>query len=357
VLTTDITLITHPKSYLHIAPYPKPNLEAFEAPLRLQMAERYLDSHEGTRNFERVKAPRASREDILRVHSPYLYESIRVMSSFGSGNVGESAQASPDLYRNAIISAGAAIKASEVTLENPGRHAFSLMRPPGHHATRSNPAGLCFFNNIAIAITKVMESNDIKRVSILDFDDHYGNGTAEIFYDNPSVQYISIHEYDFENYGLGHYEEIGYEKAEGTNINIPLIDGASDMVYLDAMKRVVLPSIESFSPEIIAISAGFDPHYADPVGNMNIDSSTFWEIGKMLNGAAKKSNVKGSFSVLEGGYNPLATGPSMCGYLLGILGCAKPKLEDQVDRVSVDSLDSANMGIIDQVVSIVSRFW
>ncbi|MBN2230327.1 MAG: histone deacetylase, partial [Candidatus Thorarchaeota archaeon] len=270
---TKAVLITHPKSYQHIAPYPRPNLEAFEAPLRLQMAERYLGLHEKTKNLERVKATRAPQEDILRIHSPYLYETVKLMASLGGGNLGESAQASPDVFRNALISVGGAVCAAEYSLDKPHVHAFSLLRPPGHHATHSNPGGLCFFNNVAIAVAKVKQEKGIKRVTILDFDDHYGNGTAEIFYQDPSVQYISIHEYDYDNYGLGHYEELGYGDAIGTNINIPLLDGASDTVYKAALERVVIPSIKAFEPKMIAISAGFDPHYADPVGNMNIDSS------------------------------------------------------------------------------------
>ncbi len=357
MITKKAVLITHPKSHHHIAPYPKPNLEAFEAPLRLQMADRYLRMHEVTKDLERLKASRASQEDILRIHSPYLYESVRLMSSLGGGNLGESAQASPDLFRNALISAGGAIQAAEFALENDGVHTFSLLRPPGHHATCSNPGGLCFFNNIAVAVSKLRQERSIERVSIIDFDDHYGNGTAEIFYADPSVQYISIHEYDYENYGLGHYEELGFGDATGTNINIPLLDGASDKIYKAAFESVIVPSVRKYNPEIIAISAGFDPHYADPVGNMNIDSSTFWEIGKYIHEISNDLRIKGAFTVFEGGYNPLATGPSIVGYIAGLLGKVKPQLEDQVARETFETLDEANLEIINQVRSTVSRFW
>ncbi len=352
-----IVLITHPKSHQHIAPYPKPNLEAFEAPLRLQMADRFLSMYNKTRGFERVKAPRASQEDIMRVHTPYLYESVRLMANLGGGNLGESAQASPDVFRNALVSAGGAMHAASYSIDNPDTHVFSLLRPPGHHATRSNPGGLCFFNNVAIAVEKIRAENAIERITILDFDDHFGNGTSEIFYADPLVQYISIHEYDYDGYGLGHYEELGFGEATGTNINIPFLDGASDTVYKAAFEKVVLPSVKKHKPEVIAVSAGFDPHYADPVGNMNIDSSTFWHIGTVLHSLSEDLPIKGAFSVLEGGYNPLITGPSIAAYLLGLLGEKLPKMEDQVERETIESLDTANLEIIDEVVSIVSRFW
>ncbi len=357
MITNKIVLITHPRSHQHIAPFPRPNLEAFEAPLRLQMADRFLSLHPRTKGFERINASRASQEDVMRVHTPYLYESVRLMANLGGGNLGEAAQASPDVFRNALISAGGAIQAAEYSLANNGVHAFSLLRPPGHHATKSTPGGLCFFNNIAISIAKLQAEKQVERVTILDFDDHYGNGTAEIFYDDPSVQYISVHEYDYDSYGLGHYEELGFGDAIGTNINIPLLDGASDVVYKVALEKVVIPSIQKYKPEIIAVSAGFDAHYADPVGNMNIDSTTFWNIGKALHTLSSDLNVKGAFTVFEGGYNPLATGPSIVAYLLGLLAEDCPELEDQIERETIEPLDTANLEIIDEVTSTVSRFW
>ncbi|MDF1538072.1 MAG: histone deacetylase [Candidatus Thorarchaeota archaeon] len=350
-------LITHPKSHLHVQPFPRPNLEAFEAPLRTQMAEHYLSECGISTKLEREKAPKATAEDILKVHSPYLLETVRLMSNLGSGNLGEAAYASPDLLRNALASAGGAIRAAERVTEGVFQHAFSLMRPPGHHASRSTPAGLCYFNNVALAVTKVMEKKSIERVTIVDFDDHFGNGTAEIFYANPNVQYISIHEYDYENFGIGHYEEFGYGEAVGSNINIPLIDGSSDMVYKQAMDRIIVPSIKSFKPHLLAVSAGLDTHYADPVGNMNVDTSTYWEYGKALGELVKELDMVGSFSVLEGGYNPLVTGPSIHAYIMGLLQEAKPDLQDQIGREPIESLDNANIDIIDQVVEVVSRFW
>jgi acetoin utilization deacetylase AcuC-like enzyme len=356
-MKNSLVVVRHPKSHLHVQPYPRPNLESFDAPLRIQMAERYLDEKGLFDRITEEKAPRASTEDILKVHTPYLYESVRISSDFGSGNIGEAAYASPDLLRNSMISAGGAIRAMERVVKKDVTHSFSLMRPPGHHASRSNAAGLCYFNNIAIAVRKALENDNISRVTIFDFDDHFGNGTAEIFYDIPSVQYVGIHEYDYENYGSGHYVELGHGDAEGTNVNVPLLDGTSNTVYKEAIERVVIPAITAFRPDIIAISAGFDPHYADPVGNMNIDSSVFWYIGKTLNDLQKKLGEVGTFSAMEGGYNPMMTGPSIFAYLSGLIGDECPTLEDQIERAPVKTLDDSNSGIIDQVVDTVSRFW
>ncbi len=355
--TQQIALVTHPKSHLHMPPYSKPNLEAFESPIRVQMAERFLDLDSTTKGYERLKAPKATHEDILRVHSSYLLDTVRLMSDFGGGYLGESAQASPDLYRSALVAAGGAILAAEHSIEKRRVHTFSLLRPPGHHATRSSAGGLCFFNNIAIAVMKARKIDGIERTSIIDFDDHFGNGTAEIFYDDSSVQYIGIHDFDFENYEMGHYKELGFGDAVGKNVNIPLLDGASDAVYKAAFERVVVPSLKSFKPQLIGVSAGFDSHYSDPVGNMNIDSSTYWEIGKIINQVCDDLEPRGAFSVLEGGYNPLAIGPSIAAYLIGLSGADKPRYDDQIERECVEALDDANMQILDDVVGELSRFW
>jgi acetoin utilization deacetylase AcuC-like enzyme len=185
-------------------PFPKPHLEAFESPLRTQIAERYLD-HVGTLGDTiRVKAPKATLDDVRLAHSAYLVEIVELMSDIGTGQLGESSYASPDLLRTALLSVGGAIKGTEMVTSGVAKHVFSFMRPPGHHASSSNPMGLCYFNNVAIATRHVLKNKDVNKVSIIDFDDHFGNGTSEIFYTDANVQMISVHEYDYENFGIGH---------------------------------------------------------------------------------------------------------------------------------------------------------
>lgn len=356
VSDNKIAFISHPKSGLHSQPFPRPHLESFESPLRVQMALAHLERKRVLNDFQRVKAPRASTEDILTVHSPYLFDTVRLMSDFGSGNVGDAAYASPDLLRTALLAVGGAIKASEMVHNDDVRHSFSLMRPPGHHATASTAGGLCYFNNIAIA-TKylILKSNEF-RVSILDFDDHHGNGTSEIFYSDPNVQYISIHEYDYETFGTGHYDETGYGEGIGTNINIPLVDTTQDLSFRAAIDKVAIPAIRKFRPDVIGISAGFDSHYADPVGNMDIDTSTYWHIGQSINSLVNELGISGSFSVLEGGYNPFIIGPSIETFLVGLQGKTMPKLEDQIEREVHQQIVDTNENIIEEVLETHSKF-
>jgi acetoin utilization deacetylase AcuC-like enzyme len=278
------------------------------------------------------------------------------MSDLGSGYLGESAYASPDLLRTALQAVGATITASKVVVKGDCKHSFALTRPPGHHASTSNAMGLCFFNNLAIAVKHVMENYGIKRVTILDFDNHFGNGTSSIFYTTPYVQYISLHEYDYENFGLGHFEEVGYGEGEGTNVNIPLVDMTPDVSYRTALNDIIEPAVKSFKPELIAVSAGYDPHYADPVGNMNADSSTFWLFGNIVN--ALCDSIKcGSFWVLEGGYNPMTLGLCIEASLMGLAGEPMPELTDQIPREIDDIIVESNEEVVNKVLEIISRYW
>ena len=352
----SIGFVIHPSLGRHSQPFPRPHIEAFENPFRIQMAKAYLEEKGILGDLQRIPAQRGSFEDASSVHSHYLIESVKLMSELGSGNLGESAFASPDLQRSALQAIGASITAANVVANRKCTHSFALTRPPGHHASTSMAMGLCYFNNVAIAVKHVMKNHNVNRVTILDFDNHFGNGTCEIFYTNPDVQYISLHEYDYENFGMGHFEEIGYGDAEGTNVNIPFVDLTPDISYQTAFNDVVEPAIKAFKPELIAVSAGYDPHYADPVGNMNVDSSTFWRIGEKIRTICESMRC-GSFWVLEGGYNPMTLGICIEASIIGLAGEPLPKLKDQIPREIDDIIIESNEEVVNKVLEIISRYW
>jgi len=351
-----IAFISHPKASLHRMPFPKPHLESFESPLRFQMAERYLEQSGILSEMIRVKAPRATLKDPLLVHSPYLVDTVEMMSEIGSGQLGESAYASPDLIRAALLTVGGSMKGVDMIVSGDVKHTFVLMRPPGHHASTSNPMGLCYFNNVAIATAHALQNEAVNRVSIIDFDNHHGNGTSEIFYTNPNVQYISFHEYDYENFGLGHYDELGHGEGKGTNINIPLVETSPDISYESSINRIMLPALKSYKPDLIMVSAGYDAHYADPVGNMDIDSRTYWRFGREIGKLVNATKAKGSVWVLEGGYNPFAIGPSIHASLEGLAGQIQPLLDDQIEREVNKLIVDTNDEIIDKVLETVKPY-
>ena len=352
-----IAFISHPKAIMHQMPFPKPHLESFENPLRYQMAERYLEKNGVLNRTLRIKAPRASLNDVLLVHSPYLVNTVEILSDIGSGQLGDSAYASPDLLRTALLAVGGAMKGTDIVISEDVKHAFVFMRPPGNHATTSNCMGLCYFNNVAIAAKHAMKDERIKRISIIDFDDHHGNGTSEIFYTNPDVQYISFHEYDYENFGLGHYAEIGYGAGKGTNVNVPLVESSPDISYETAINRILEPALKAFRPHLIMVSAGYDAHYADPVGNMDVDSRTYWKFGDSINKMVHSLNVIGSVWVLEGGYNPFVLGSSIHASLDGLSNKPRPHLEDQVERELNELTIESNNEVIEKVLETITPFW
>ena len=226
--------------------------------------------------------------DILRVHSPQIFNAVRSGSFFDSDTPNI-----PGLYEHALLAAGSACNAAEAALN--GQPAFSLMRPPGHHAERNRVMGFCYFNNIAIAVARVLEGKGggdhkppLQRVVIVDFDCHHGNGTEDIFLGDQRVLFVSLHQSPC-------YPGTGLRSRENCR-NYPLPPNTDENSYLVAFDRA-LDEIRNFQPQLLAISAGFDAHEADPITEMGLEVETFGKIGERL----RALHVP-TFAVLEGGY-------------------------------------------------------
>jgi len=208
-------------------------------------------------------------------------------------------------YEVACFAVGATVQAS---LGND----FALVRPPGHHATSNRPMGFCLFNNVAIAVKNLV--NNGKKVFILDFDCHYGNGTSDIFYDSNDVLYLSFHQYPFYP-GNGSIVEIGNGRGKGYNICVPLPSGTGDDLYLETLKKFVDMIKDQFNPDIVGVSAGFDAHHSDPLGGLNYSLNAFYQTGKVL-----RKNFKNIFATLEGGYDPVWLAKCIKSFSNGING-------------------------------------
>lgn len=246
-----------------------------ESPDRVKYSYEFLKS----RGFGFCEPEPCERKDILLAHSEELVEKV-VSGRFYEPDTPNL----PGIFDYASLSAGSAIKAAEICLK--GEKAFSLMRPPGHHAGRDFLMGFCYFNNIAIAVGKILRKTG--RVAVIDFDCHHGNGTQDIFLGREGVIYISLHQSPL-------YPGTGI-KSERNCINFPLPAGTREQQYILALKKA-LEEAKRFGPDAIAVSAGFDSHKDDPIGGMNLETKTFYKIGKMIKEVSEKS-----FAVLEGGY-------------------------------------------------------
>lgn len=208
----------------------------------------------------------------------------------------------PASWRAAFAAVGGALAAVDAVMRGEVRHALCITRPPGHHASAYVGMGFCIFNNVAIAARHAQRRYGVERVLIVDWDVHHGNGTQDIFYEDPSVLYFSTHQYPWYP-GTGAADERGEGDGAGRTMNIPLAAGSGPDDYFAKFRSAILPALDSFKPELIMISAGFDAHIADPLGGMRLDDAAFGEMTSMLMEAAGRHCGCRIVSMLEGGYN------------------------------------------------------
>ncbi len=248
-----------------------------ESPARVQSTYNYLKE----KGFKFINPKPCTDEDILLAHTPKLLDKVKKGNFFDFDTPSLSG-----IFDLAKLSAGSAVDAAIYSL-NKEEKAFSLMRPPGHHATKNELGGFCYFNNIAIASLKAREK--VARVAIVDFDCHHGNGTEDIFIGKKDFLYLSLHQSPL-------YPGTGLRSRENC-INYPLPAHTSPDEYLSTLGEG-LREVEKFSPDLLAISAGFDSYKLDPITNLTLEKDTYREIGRMLSALKKPT-----FSVLEGGYS------------------------------------------------------
>jgi acetoin utilization deacetylase AcuC-like enzyme len=211
---------------------------------------------------------------------------------------------SPESYDIALLAVGGVFAAVENVMSGAVQNAFAAVRPPGHHAERNKAMGFCFFNNIALAALYLLENYGLKRVAIIDWDVHHGNGTQHLFETDPRVFYLSLHEDPSSCYpGTGRSTERGKDKGEGFTLNLPMPSGSGDVAYLKALKEQGLPPLREFDPEFVLISAGFDAHEDDPLAHQTLTRGAYQEMGQLLLELAEAHAGGRLISVLEGGYN------------------------------------------------------
>ncbi|MEM1076420.1 MAG: class II histone deacetylase [Pseudomonadota bacterium] len=248
-------------------------------------------------------APAATREDLLRVHPAQYLDAFKRMSDAGGGELGRRTPFASGGYEIAALSAGLVLKAVDSVCSGALQNAYALSRPPGHHCLPDFPNGFCLLANIAIAIEAAKAKGLAKRVAVLDWDVHHGNGTEAIFYDRDDVLTISLHQEG--NYPLdtGAISDRGRGQGKDCNLNLPLPAGTGHNAYLYAMDKIVLPQIEAFKPDLIVVASGYDAGATDPLARMLAMADTFREMTIRVKRAAEQL-CKGRLVLShEGGYS------------------------------------------------------
>lgn len=266
----------------------------------------------------RDEAPLAEREHLLRAHDAEHVDHI--LSSAPSP--GEHTHIDPDTVLShrsveaALRSAGAAVAAVDSVVGGQVRNAFCAVRPPGHHAERDAAMGFCFFNNAAIAALHARDHHGLKRVAVVDFDVHHGNGTQHVLWDEPGMFYASTHqEHAYPNSGF--VEETG---GLGRMVNVPLPAGSGSDAFREAYDMVILPKLREFAPELIVISAGFDAHASDPLAHLRLKTQDFRWVTEKLCEVAEQCCGNRVVSVLEGGYDLHALAASVREHVRVLMG-------------------------------------
>ena len=270
-------------------------------------------------HIEIVDAPLASFDNICMVHPIMHIKNIFSLIP-KSGLMGVEKEPFADTFlcsnsKNAILrSCGAGIAAADSLIKDNEKRIFCAVRPPGHHAETIRAYGFCFVNNVAVTARYLQNKYKIKKIAIIDFDVHHGNGTQEIFYQDKTIAYGSIHEFPLFP-GTGLEQEIGI----GNIFNAPIVAGTDGKDFIKILENKILNNIDKFKPEIILISAGFDAHKRDPLANINLESEDYYDLTKKIIDIANIHCQGRVISFLEGGYDLVALSASIKEHFLGLM--------------------------------------
>ncbi len=298
-----VSLHTDRRMLDHLTPARHP-----ERPERLAAILRHLGRTGLDRKCTNGAVRAATDEEILRVHSPEILAEYRGVHPAKPVQLEADTWLSEGSETAGRLAAGAVVEAVSGVIAGPARRALCLVRPPGHHARPSGPMGFCLFASVAIGARHALDQLGLNRVLIVDWDVHHGNGTQEIFYEDPRVAFLSVHRYPFYP-GSGGLDETGAGAGLGSTRNVPLPFGVSRADYLAAFRSSLHEMADRFRPELILISAGFDAHAEDPVGSLGLEVEDFATLtGDVLDVARVHAGGR-VVSVLEGGYNvPILAG-------------------------------------------------
>lgn len=292
-----VGIIQDPRYLEHITGLHHP-----ERPERLLAIRKMLEDSALLKKCVSLEARSASEDEIALIHTRELIDKIKESAGKPSTFLDGDTHASEHSWEAAQFAVGGLLAASDELLAGKLDAAFAFPRPPGHHAERDHAMGFCLFNNVAIAAEYILKKSNLKKILILDFDVHHGNGTQHIFEKRSDVFYLSMHQYPFYP-GTGAAAERGKGAGEGYTLNIPLHAGSDDAIYQRCFQELVEPAVTAYQPNFLIISAGFDAHIKDPLGGMEVSKWGFREMANSIQRMKKACSDIPLLYALEGGYN------------------------------------------------------
>jgi acetoin utilization deacetylase AcuC-like enzyme len=350
-------LFVDPEHHLHVTGPGHP-----ECPARIEACQRALENAGlADLGVEVAPPPPAPSADLERVHPARYLDRLEAHCRAGGGPLDQDTVAGPASFDVARRAAGACVAAVGLSLDS-GTRSFCLVRPPGHHASAMRPMGFCLLNHAAVGAASAI-GRGLSRVAVVDVDVHHGNGTQEIFWRDPNVLYVSLHQWPWYPWYAGGLEEIGEGDGEGANVNVPLQAGSGDAVYLAAMDRIVGPVVRAFAPELLLVSAGYDAHLRDPLSSMEVTTRGYARIAAGLVALAEEVCGGRIVMTLEGGYDLDALSSSFVETMRALSGEAlasgeagegvgpAPEQDDPLDPSSAQALE------LERAVSFHARRW
>ena len=287
-----------------------------ERPERLTAIEDQLIASGIGQHLARYEAPLATDEELARVHPMQYVRAIRdAAPQEGTVHLDPDTAMNPYSLRAALRAAGAAVLATDLVMRGEADSAFCSVRPPGHHACRARPMGFCIFNNVAVAARHARHAHGVERVAIIDFDVHHGNGTEEIFQNDPHVLMASTFQHPF-------YPYSGTDDPAPNMVNVPLAAGAGSRQFREAVLESWLPALEGFKPQLVVFSAGFDAHAEDDMAMLRFSDADYAWVTEQVKAVAQRHAGGRMVSMLEGGYALSALGRSVVQHLRVMAGLA-----------------------------------
>jgi len=304
-----------------------------------------------------IKARPVTDDEILRVHTPDYLSKIKELSAGSGGDAGETTPFGHGSYEIACLSAGGTIAMVDAAVSGAIDNGYALVRPPGHHAEPDIGRGFCIFSNIGIAVEHARANHGVSRVAVVDWDVHHGNGTQRIFYEDPNVLSISIHQDNWYPVDSGHIDQTGEGAGKGANINVPLPPGSGHDAYVGTFERVVAPALRRFKPEMIVIASGFDASIYDPLGRMMVTSTAYRKMTRIMLELADEMTGGKLVLTHEGGYS--AAYVPYCGLavmeeLSGITSSIQDPFAEIVDGSGGHQLYAHQDDVIKQAASLAA---